>query len=429
MGASDKLTLINSNLEYYNCYFEGVFWIPENENSKIIATLHIDEKGIVTISSLQSLSNNERKRIVNGKCNKIKILFGYINSHDTSKNYSVKLYNVFQIHQSDGSLTKYKYQSSNSLISKTFDEDIDNLTYNSIMLNSNIISHWIPISGFNLDLKNHEDKVFKVNHLYEQPKKIDLFKNKDYSVYIFFRASAGYPIRRNSYIKEEVFFIIETTMTFDLKQLYDIKATIERLLNIILFTPFYSTTVEFRSATGTDYKELAKSTELSRSLSNPLKFEIFREKSQEIFEKWFEKQVVFELFIKNFFSVFGQKGVLIENKFLTYVSVLENYHKNNVKEKATLKERLSYLLKNSSLSNKKIDVVKYAEKLKITRNYHAHLEEKHENKSLNSNGIIMFNGLLEIIIHEIMLQELGISEFKIPQLVDQLILELNETLD
>lgn len=414
-------------MEYYNCYFEGVFWTPENENSKVIATLHIDENGIVTISSLQPLIKS--KRITNEGWNKIKIVFGYINSHDTSKSFSVKLYYVVQIHQSDGALTKFKYQSSNTLISKAIDEEISNLSYNSIMLNSNIVSQWIPISGFKWEPNDYEDKIFKVNQLYEQPNKIELFKNEDYSIYIFFRASAGYPVRRNSYIKEEVFIIIETATSFDLKQLYKTKATIERFLNIILFAPFFSTTVEFRSSTGTDYLDLSKSKELSKGRSNPLKFEIFQEHSQEIFKKWFEKQEAFELLIKNFFSVFGQKGVLIENKFLTYVSVLENYHKNNVKKTATLKDRLSYILKNSSFYKMEMDIDKYAEKLKVTRNYHAHLEEKHEKKSLDSNGILNSNRILEIIIHEIMLQELGVPEFKIPESADKIINEINKTLE
>ncbi|SDR91541.1 HEPN domain-containing protein [Gramella sp. MAR_2010_147] len=414
-------------MEYYNCYFEGVFWTPENEDSKIIATLNIDDKGIVTISSLQSLIKG--KRMTNEGWNKLKIVFGYINSHDTSKSYSVKLYNVNQIHQSDGALSKFKYQSSNSLISKAFDEDIENLNFNSIMLNSNIVSQWIPITGFKWEPNGYEDKNFKVNQLYEQPKKIEVFKNADYNIYIFFRASAGYPVKRNSYIREEVFFIIETASSFDLKQLYKSKATIERLLNIILFVPFYSTNVEFRSSTGSDYIDLGKSKELSIGRSNPLKFKVFQEHSQEIFTKWFEKQKAFELLIKNFFSVFGQKGVLIENKFLTYVSVLENYHKNNVKKSAILKNRLFNILKNSSFNEKIIDIDKYAEKLKVTRNYHAHLEEKHEKNSLDSKGILYSNRILEVIIHEIMLQELGVSEFKIPQSEDKIIGELNKILE
>ena len=120
--------------------------------------------------------------------------------------------------------------------------------------------------------------------------------------------------------------------------------------------------------------------------------------------------------------------MLVENKFLTYISVLENYHKNNIKKKALLKSRLLYVLENSSINEKISNIDKYAEKLKVTRNYHAHLEEKHENKALNIDGIMKSNQLLEVVIHEIFLQEIGIEEFKIPNWLEELTLKINEYL-
>ncbi len=412
-------------MDYYNNYYEGFVWVPGNENSKTIVTLFIDDNGNVIISSLQPLKDND----VNEKWSEIKVLYGYINGHNISKDYSIKMYDVIQIHHFMGVITKFKYQSSNSLISPTFDDEISNSLYNSIRLNSNIISQWIPITGFNFEFENNEDTTFKVSHLYQQPKQIKLFKNDNYCINLFFRASSGSQRRRNSYIKEEVFLNIETQKLFELDELFKIKTIIERLFNIILFTPFYSTIVEFKSSTGTIYQEIAKSKELSTSQSNSLKFEIFRDNSQEIFEKWFEKQDGLDLFIKNFFSVYGQKGVLIENKFLTYVSVLENYHKNKIKKDVFLKDRLSFILQNSSINAKIKNIDNYAEKLKVTRNYHAHLEEKHEKNALNVDGITKFNRLLEVIIHEIMLREVGVAEFIIPNWLDNLISEINESLN
>lgn len=409
-------------MEYNNSFYEGIFWIDGYVDAKIIGTMHIDENGIVTISSLQSLEQEERQRT----WEKIEHVFGYVNCHETSKNYSVKLYDVFKIHQSNGALTKYKYQSSNSYISPKFDDEISNLSFNSIMLNSSIISQWVKTTGFNLVHNDSEDDSFKVNQLYTQPKQINLFKDESYEIYFFFRASAGYPVRRSSFIKEEVFINVETKKQFNLKELYTLKAVIERLFNILLFTPFYSAVAEFKTTSGVNYKELSRPKELLKNLSNQVSFESFCASSQEIFTSWFDKQDEFELFIKNFFSVYGQKGVLVENKFLTYVSVLENFHKNNIKKEATLKDRLSHILNQSSISNKINNIDKYAEKLKVTRNYHSHLEEKHEKKALDVNGIIKSNGLLEIIIREIMLNELNAADVQKPNLTDQLFSDINE---
>tara|TARA_B110000879_G_C10917088_1_gene410604 strand:+ start:139 stop:690 length:552 start_codon:yes stop_codon:yes gene_type:complete len=175
------------------------------------------------------------------------------------------------------------------------------------------------------------------------------------------------------------------------------------------------------------YKIIKKPKELNSSLNYKIEFESFKNQSQNIFSNWFEKQNKLELAIVNFFSVFGKKGVLIENKFLTYISILENYHKNNVKKKGVLKWRLKNLLENSSINIILDDIEKFVEKLKITRNYHAHLEEEHKEKSLKTEEIYKANNLLEFIIREILLREIGIIEnSKIPSEIIKFINILNE---
>jgi hypothetical protein len=411
-------------LEYYNKYFEGVFWLPGKEDRKIISTLFIDKKGIATITSLESLEINED--FFNRIWDNFNLVLGYISCNEKSKTYSIKLYDVYKSHQSRGPLTKFKYTCNNSLISPLFDDQINSIFYNSIMLNSVIINNWIPISGFETKSKT-ETKSFEVDQFYKQPEIIELFKNKDYVIYLFFRASAGFKNRRNSYINENIFLNIETTKNFEIKELPKIKSTIERLLNIILFTSFYFENVEIKTTNQKTYKIIKKPKKLNPSLNDKIQFEIFKNNSHNIFSNWFEKQNKLELGIINFFSVFGQKGVLIENKFLTYISILENYHKNNVSKNGFLKSRLTYLLEKSSIKDKLNDIGKFSERLKVTRNYHAHLEEKHKEKSLDSGEIFKANNLLEFVIREIFLREIGIIEnSKISSKMNEYIKTLSE---
>ena len=64
--------------------------------------------------------------------------------------------------------------------------------------------------------------------------------------------------------------------------------------------------------------------------------------------------------------------------------------------------------------------------LKITRNYLAHLEEEHKEKSLKSEEIIEANILLEFVIREIFLREIGIIEnSKIPSQIEKHLMDLN----
>lgn len=408
-------------LNIYNQYYEGVFWLPENTGRKIIGTLFIDNQGIATISSLQTLENTETK--IN-KWPTFDLVLGYLNSNDESKTYSIKLHDIYKTFQSEGALNKFKYTAKNSLIATVYDRHIDNCSYNILMLNSSLIDSWVPLTGF--DFKSNIDEKFEISHLYNQPERIDLYKNNNFDIYLFFRASTNFHKRRKSTISETVFINVETSKEFEFRELPEIKKSIERLFNLILFRPFLSTIIQLKSTDKLNYKVIKKSEELVTGLGKAIDFKIFRKNSSLIFKNWFEKQDKLELAIINFFSVYGQKGVLVENKFVTYISILENYHKNHIKKEDYLKSRLKYLIKKSRVGIVLNNVNDLAEKLKITRNYHAHLEEKHKEKSLKIDQIIKANYLLEFIIHEIFLTEIGISEdIEIPYNVNEYINELN----
>lgn len=408
--------LVVKKLKLYNKYFEGYFWIPEKEETKIISTLFIDEKGIATITSLESLDNEG--------WNKLNLVLGYINCNESSKTYSIKLHDVHKTHQTIGVLTKFKYSTHKSLIASVFDNNINTTMYNSIMLSSDLINDWIPITGF--DFKLSPDKFFEISQLYKLPEQIDLFKNEDFDISLSFKASTGFEKRRSSFIKENTYINIKTPIPFELSQLTKIKTTIERLLSIILFKPFNSNTIELSTTEKITYKIIEKINRLEPSLGKEIDFKNFKNHSQNIFLRWFEKQSVLELAIGNFFSVYGQKGVLVENKFLTYISILENFHKNNIHKKDYLKTRLKYLLEKSIIGNKIKDIEKFSETLKTTRNYHVHLAEERKANSLTTQEIVTTNLLLEFVIREIFLREIELNEnIQIPSKVQEYINVLN----
>ncbi|MBD0822916.1 ApeA N-terminal domain 1-containing protein [Aestuariibaculum marinum] len=409
-------------MEYYNKYFDGIFWIPNNEDDKIISTLHIDQEGKATISSLESFNNTE---FINDLLN-IDLVLGYVNCQDESKTYSIKLYNLYKSHETLGYLNKVKYTSNDVLIAKAIDKNINSEPYTSIMLNSVLIDNWVSITGFNFKKFNHE-KNFEITHLYNQPDTIQLYNDEKINIYIYFRAQSRYHNRRKSSITEEVFINIEVSELKNIEELNKIRIIIDRLLNLILFKPFISSVIELRTIDKINYRMIKKFNEFDSNLTKSIDFTLFKNNSQNIFSKWFKKQNKLDLAIVNFFSVFGRKGVLIENKFLTYISILENFHKNHIKSEAYLKTRLKYLLEKSSISQKIMDINSFADKLKITRNYHAHLEEKHKSKSLTGLEIHYSNYLLEFLIREIFLNEIGIKEnLSVPPNVEKCLSIINQ---
>lgn len=399
---------LNERLDYCNNYFQGFFWIAGNQTSKVTAILYVDEEGKVTISSLQPLIvGDEKKCLLNGG-EKIATIFGYVNCLHTNKIYSVKLYDVCQIHYSTGALTKFKYKSSNCFISQQEDEKIENLSFNSIMISSEKISNWIPTSGLNYDLREVSNANFEASVLYRKPKEIQLFESNDCNIYFCFRASIGSRKRRTSYIKEDVFLNIETKTQLPLNELYEKKTIVERLLSIILSEPLVSEITDIQTVTGHVYSDVKKIKNIFNGQSYPIDFETFCQNSQGIFKCWFDKQEQLELFIKNFFAVYGRAGILVENRFLTYISILENYHKNNTETSARLVERLSCILTKFFDKEIELNINDYSKMLKETRNSHVHTEEKE--KAFNIKGIYHSNRIIEVVIRDILLKELGLQE-------------------
>lgn len=412
-------------MKYLNKYYVGVFWKAKNEERKIIGTLYIDNEGCAIIASLQSLSKD--KHALDWK--KTDLILGYIKCQNDSNTYSLKLYDVYKVGDSIGALNMFKYKSCKVFLADHYDENIREVYYNTVMINSEKINDWIPITGFKFDVSDNEN--FEVSHFYSQPEQIDLFKNDNFFIYIYFRANASFPVNRKSSIQEEIFINIETDKQKEINELFHIKGYIEHLLSILLFVPFHSDHVELRSVSGKTYKSISKQQALEFHLRNELKFEQFRQNSQKIISAWLDKQLELELIIKNFFSVYGQKGVLVENKFLTYISVLEKFHDSNIdiektkrvieeygltlpvndkgKEIVNLVHRLIYFLHSSKIRAKIDDVVEYAKKLKTTRHYHTHLEDKHKENSLSEKDIRSANKILEFVIQELLLKEIGID--------------------
>lgn len=429
-------------MDIYNKYYEGVFWIPSNEENKIIGTLHIDDNGISTISSLQSLCIENGDTISN-RFPKFDVVYGLINKNENSETFSVKLYETRQNHQGIGYLNKFKYVSQNSFISKGGDDKINVEKYNCLLLNSVQIDQWINITGFKVDT-NLNDK-FEVNQVYKIPDPIIFFKNSDFKIYVHFRSSSTSTsfLNRKSIVKEDIFINIETTKRYNIKEIVKIKNEIEWLFNLLLYQSFRFENIEIKSISQTEYKLISKPKELINQLKRGVEFDLVQQNSHEIFNKWFTKKPILELYLINFFSVYSQKGVLVENRFLTYVSIIESYQRENFQNddnKSILKKykipdkdinkhkdlilhhRLLIVFNKSSMFSSKEGLKKLTEKIKDTRNFHIHLNGSKKEKSLKWEEIIKVNNLLEILIIEVFLREIGIKgkTFRLIKLSDVL---------
>jgi len=393
--------------EIYNKYYVGIIYNPYKKDTSINAIVYIDDKGIATISSINGLWDNEYKPMDN-----ISMGYGFIhNVEDNNKTYTIQLLDIIQISQNFSPLTKYRYRSNEILIAEGIDKNVwKNTCYNTLLLTSKSFSRWVKISGLKTKIKDLTN--FDIAQNYIKPETIDIFDNKEKSIQIFFRAQASAAYNREVYIKEQVFLLVKIKNLADKNETLSIRAKIDRLLILILDTPLISD-MEMRNENGFYYKYLKPNHFYNeRDIVSPIDFEYFLNNSQIIFEKWFEKQKILDLFIRRFFGVFGRYGIFVEDKFLTYISILENFYKYKYKNKVNLKKQLLTIFTLSSLNEKIKDIDNYVETLKITRNYLTHSEEKHEKKSLSNIGMDKTNRVLEFLIRELLLKELSIENIK-----------------
>jgi len=240
---------------------------------------------------------------------------------------------------------------------------------------------------------------------------------------------------RKIYLNENIVINIKYTEKQDLKELIKIKNIITNLFSILLNSSANFDVISIMSDSNSWYKSLLVKENIKNSFVKsvrPINYKYFEENSQQIFENWFHIQNELELLIKGFFSVCYRIGVLPENRLITYISILENYFKNRIeKKKENVKEIVNnyyddtekesvknitnltnvliYFIHNSSISKNTSDIKEYAKKLKITRNYYAHLEEKHKKQSFTIEQIVNENLRLEYMIIELLYREMDIT--------------------
>lgn len=198
-------------MNYYDKHYTGYFWIKENSNNGVPATLYIDNSGNASIETYKRLEkeNDNDNSILQREWLKNELVFGIILNKD--KSYSIKLFDTCTSAQTFGNIGRFQYSATDVLISDVVDDQIEELQYSCLMMGGKELDNWIPDTGFKHG--KVDDKGFCVAHNYKQPASITLFQDDDFKIYVFFRANTGYKAKRESYIKESVYINIELFST------------------------------------------------------------------------------------------------------------------------------------------------------------------------------------------------------------------------
>ena len=403
----------NRNRNYFDQHYSGFFWKADNEERKIPGTLYIDKEGNAFLTTFHRF--NENKQI--NADDDVAIVFGIVMDNKELKKYVVRMNNIFVKSEHiplSINLPVYKYISKEVYISKEIGNCNCSTLYNQILLLSPDINNWVKEKGFGEVKHPKNPQKFGATFDYRQPEKIDLFKNDELNIYLYFNAWVSYPIKRKAIIEEKVYLNIKLNQAKTLEELKKYKTSIERLFSLIFLQPIQFDEINYVTTSKKDFIALKKEKKEMIYPSDCVNYQIFTENSQQIIENWFQKEEKLSLALKTFFSVYGQPGLLVEDEFLSYISILENLYKQ-IPHKASfknppLKNIIKYFLSNSNINTVIENIDDYSEILKITRNYLAHLEEKHEENALKTKDLYKTNQILIYIIQEYLIRELGIEQ-------------------
>lgn len=413
--------------------FYGKWWIPSKPQNVIYGTLYIDELGVASFFTIQNFDTTDNLNI----WPKIDALFGLVTSIDDNKDSSVKLFDLHKIKFSEGVLTKSNYSVSKALIGAPNAKE-NGFLFNTLMFFSQSWNWWIKVNGLSIKL-NGVKKKKGIKSSYTQPDFIPLYRDDNFFIYIFFRGNYGVSVEHGFKILEQPFLNIDVKDSVDIKEAFKIKTDIERYFMVMWRARHLFNIFELRSSDGTQYEVVGKYDNQSyTNIDGRDTFSKYKRYSQKTIKKWFEINKEMNNLIDTFFFAFTSKDLDVYNKFLNYVFSLEQYHRIRVKDRRplsakdermfnkVLKEvrgdsaswlkkilsndreitfdiRLSELLSLHG-SDENIRLTKITiNKIKKTRHYLVHLDNKLKKDSLtpeelldvNDSLILLFLGLLK----------------------------------
>jgi hypothetical protein len=334
----------------------------------------------------------------------------------------------------------------------------EHLNLNSNLFNTAIlkISHlekWIDIGGFEVISKN-DDKPYTAK--YKNPEAISFYNNENVEFsFVFFSETPLSTPKHNLTIKQETLLLIKHQNSFDLENFWEYLSMLKSFLTLAYFSEPQIQEIKFKQADNIiEFRYSGQFEGNIKEKSNSRSFLFTYKKIEsdfnDIFKSWVELNKTIEPVVNTLQECFGNRTILIENKFLNVIQGIETFHRRmrkNYKEskevhkkriidiidscptdykewlqarldfsnEPTLHSRLENLfdeidndLKNHLFPNTENIILQ----AKNSRNYYTHYDAILEKKALKGADLFYLTERLKIFLLVILLKETSISNDK-----------------
>jgi len=333
----------------------------------------------------------------------------------------------------------------------------DTFQFNGVLLKISSLNEWVDIGGFE-DFTN-DDETFAIK--YKNPEPITFYETEAVKfVLLFYRTSPLFRPTHNCTVKQDTVILIKHKSAFDLDTFWEYVSTIISFLTLAYFSKPQLQEIKFKQLEKTlECKYAGQKDDISTEKFHRRNF-LFTYKLIEadfikIFKKWTELNVLIEPVINVLQESFGNRNIIIENKFLNLMQGIETFHRrtrlnekepkathqNKVAEiisscptefkewlkgklhfsnEPTLNERLEQLFNELTPVLKKhlfSDTKKIISQSKNTRNYFTHYDEALEKKALKESQLFYLTERLKIFLLVIVLKETGFDNDELNSIV------------
>lgn len=334
----------------------------------------------------------------------------------------------------------------------------EDIKFSNIYIEYSYLSDWVDISGFQIEHSNGLEE-WKIN--YKLPAKIDIANLNDLNISISpsFNTSDFPLVLKEFSITQKYSIAIEATEEKPFDNFLNLIFEIRDFLSFAISEPVAPIKI-------TAYSEINKEEINGRILNPPIEilfktklknkvrdiipmemlftYNEIKERSNDIFKNWFSKKDKLKPVYDLYSSALQNPNIYLENLFLSYAQALETYHRrvynnyeidleehkkriNSIIESAPanyiswLKEKLFFSNELSLKQRLEHLFLKYKEaivpfvteediiKIKNTRNYLTHYDQRLEKKSASVDELIDLSLKLRLMIEACLLDELGFN--------------------
>jgi hypothetical protein len=410
--------------------YEGIWWLPDKPEEKIEGTLRFDPSKGAKLE-LKEISNIEEVSVILG-CSLSPISgieFTLLHCYNQARDLLGVVPPEFYV--------KYVFMGVHSHFDKK-----ENIKFRNISIQYLYLDDWANIQVFDIDFKSEGNMVIK----YSKFKSIPV--NIDEKLKIAVNAGVDSSLSRKEInLKKRAEIKIEPSEEEPFEYYLDIIDKIQKFLTLAVLKPVDP--VEIKGTTElhkeerigqTDYLPIEVYYKIPNIPNLPeeispdnmlftLKDIPSTDRLGELLKNWFERTKTKELkpIYESYFKILYNPSSYFEHRCFSFVAAIEGYHQRNFSGKETLKERLDKLFEKyqvilNELTEEELERLKIKDKNEFTckvkdvRNYLAHFNEEKERK-VSDVDLYLLTRKLELLIHAILLEEIGFDLSKIEELL------------